>query len=240
MRSSDAAEAGMVYPSVFVVDSQAGYPLPGRPYPRRGGPVQWPLYLLMSLALCGMAVEACFIYHLYTTTRPPSDVGQMAKISQDRAETESLPARQINPAMKPSKPTAHLTVGRIRPRADGIMLWNTEGGAITHELDYKDGGLQVQKEGFYFVYSKLYFVEPRCAMFTHSVLRRTSRYLGADLQLMESRRYHCTGSARELLSSYLGGVYHLFKGDTILVKAENQTLVALRGSYDNFFGAYMI
>lgn len=240
MRSSDAAEAGMVYPSVFVVDGQAGYPLPARPYPHRGGPVQWPLYLLLSLALCGMAVEACFIYQLYTTTRPPSDVGQMAKISQGRDETENLPTKRSNPVVEPSKPTAHLTVGPYRPRADGILLWNTEGDAITHELDYRNGGLQVQKEGFYFVYSKLYFLEPNCDMFTHSVLRRTPRYLGADLKLMESRRFHCSRSTRELLSSYLGGVYHLVKGDTILVRAENHTLIALRGSYDNFFGAYMI
>ena len=62
---------GVMYPPVFVVDGQAGYPLPATPRPRPRGAAQWPLYLLLSLALCGLAVEACFIYHLYSSISPP-------------------------------------------------------------------------------------------------------------------------------------------------------------------------
>ncbi|KAJ8345344.1 hypothetical protein SKAU_G00295370 [Synaphobranchus kaupii] len=239
MRSAGTAEVGVAYPPVFVVDGQAGYPLPPVPRPRRGFSAQWPLYVLVSLALCGLAVEACFIYKLHSSTTTPSDVGRVDKISQDRDEIEIRPTRRTNPMVKPSKPTAHLTAGPDRPRADGILLWNTEGDSITHELKYKEGGLEVQREGYYFIYSKVYFTEPKCNMFTHTVLRRTPRYLGDDLQLMESRRYHCSHS-RELQSCYLGGVFHLVKDDIILVKAQNHTLIARRGPYDNFFGAYMI
>lgn len=60
------AEGG--YPSVYVVDSFANRP----PVPprlsqrrRRAGVAQTLLFLLVSLALCGMAIEACLIYRLY-------------------------------------------------------------------------------------------------------------------------------------------------------------------------------
>ncbi|XP_061080532.1 tumor necrosis factor ligand superfamily member 14 [Conger conger] len=237
MRPAGTAEAGVVYPPVFVVDGQAGYPLPANPVPRRRGTAIWPLYLLLSLALCGMVVEACFIYHLYTSTGPPgtaSDVERAEKISQDKQ-----PVKGSDLMMKPSKPTAHLTIAPNLSSRDGVLLWNTEGNTIAHELAYKHGGLEVQKEGYYFIYSKVFFREPTCKMFTHTVLRSTPRYLGDVMELMESRRVHCH-DPRELQSSYLGGVFHLVKGDTVQVKAKNHSLIARQHSYDNFFGMYMI
>jgi hypothetical protein len=62
------AEGGVPYPSVFMVDSHAAYPpLPPKPRPPgRGGVAQSLLFLLVGLALCGLAIEACFIYHLYS------------------------------------------------------------------------------------------------------------------------------------------------------------------------------
>lgn len=57
------------YPSVFMVDTHATTrpPLPPRLNQgrRRAGAAQTLLIMLVSLALCGMAIEACFIYHLY-------------------------------------------------------------------------------------------------------------------------------------------------------------------------------
>ena len=56
---------------MFMVDTHATTrpPLPprlsrGR---QRAGPAQTLLIMLVSLALCGMAIEACFIYRLYHT-----------------------------------------------------------------------------------------------------------------------------------------------------------------------------
>ncbi|KAI1884333.1 hypothetical protein AGOR_G00225340 [Albula goreensis] len=237
MRAPGMAEDGMAYPSVFVVDSHAGYPLPPVPSRRRGSSVQWALYLLVSLALSGILVEACFIYHLYTS-RAPTDSGNMEKSVQDRPKDEIQPTQRSNPALKPSKPTAHLSAGDKRPLSDGTILWNPEGDSVLHELEYREGGLVVQKEGYYFVYSKVFFTEPPCSTFNHMVLRRTPRY-PEDIELMRSKRSHCQ-QKKELLNSYLGGVFHLFKGDALLVKAQNHTLMSRQSSSDNFFGAYMI
>lgn len=56
------------HPSVFVVDSYATRP-PAQPRLSQGRRsatgAQSILFLLVSLALCGMAVEACLIYRLY-------------------------------------------------------------------------------------------------------------------------------------------------------------------------------
>lgn len=57
------------YPSVYVVDTYGTRP----PVPQRlsqgvrrhAGVAQRLLFVLVSLALCGMAIEACFIYRLY-------------------------------------------------------------------------------------------------------------------------------------------------------------------------------
>lgn len=57
------------YPTVYVVDSQMKPPpLPPKPARRqRKDVIQTLLMILVCVALCGMAVEACFIYHLFTS-----------------------------------------------------------------------------------------------------------------------------------------------------------------------------
>ncbi|KAG7460275.1 hypothetical protein MATL_G00219570 [Megalops atlanticus] len=232
-------EECVMYPPVFAVDSQAGYPVPPRPPPRRRSTVQWLLFLLVSLALCGMAVEACFIYHLYST-RIPS--GRTEKSYQDKNDIETAPLKTTNHVVKPSAPAAHLTALSLPPRSDGVLQWTLEGYSFTHHMQYRDGVLVVEEEGYYFIYSKVFFTEPECASFTHAVLCNTQRYLGGDTELMQSRRFHCRSQwkRKELLNSYLGGVYHLSKGDSIYVKAQNHTQIVRHISPENFFGAYMI
>ncbi|XP_036409432.1 tumor necrosis factor ligand superfamily member 14 [Megalops cyprinoides] len=231
-------EGGVMCPPVFVVDGQAGYPLPPRPPPRRRSTVQWLLFLLVSLALCGMAVEACFIYHLYSSRNIPS--GRTEKSYQDRNEIETL--KTTNHVVKPSAPAAHLTALSLPPQADGVLQWNLDGNSFTHQMQYREGVLVVEEEGYYFIYSKVFFTEPECTSFTHAVLCNTQRYLGGDTELMQSRRFHCRSQwrSRNLLNSYLGGVYHLSKGDSIYVKAQNHTQIVRHISPENFFGAYMI
>lgn len=63
------APGKVLYPSVFVVDSKMKPPpLPPKPGRRqRKDVIQTLLVILVCVALCGMAVEACFIYHLFTS-----------------------------------------------------------------------------------------------------------------------------------------------------------------------------
>lgn len=61
------------YPSVFVVDSPTRPPpLPPKPaYRQRQNGIQMLLVVLVVVALCGMTVEACFIYNLYSAKDQP-------------------------------------------------------------------------------------------------------------------------------------------------------------------------
>lgn len=61
------------YPSVFVVDSPTRPPpLPPKPgFRQRQKRIQTLLVILVIVALCGMTIEACFIYRLYSTKEQP-------------------------------------------------------------------------------------------------------------------------------------------------------------------------
>ena len=118
------------------------------------------------------------------------------------------------------------------------MLWDDQGDIILHEMEYKDGVLTIQQEGYYFVYSKIYFVETHNIQHLHSVVRTTLRYPN-DLVLLMSREYHPKSAKNFRTNSYIGGMFLLFKGDSIFVKVNN-TQVILSTPAENYFGAYMV
>ncbi|XP_023677721.1 tumor necrosis factor ligand superfamily member 14-like isoform X3 [Paramormyrops kingsleyae] len=228
------------HPHVYVVDSQARYlptmmpPLPSRQ--SRTGRMM--LYLLLLVALCGIAVEGYFIYRLYDT-RAATDTTTIEKSQQDERDATS---RKYRTEVKPPKPSAHLTASTHLPREDGLMMWTTVGGdAFTYEMDYTEGKLFVKTEGFYFIYSKVFFSEPSPAAFTHTVLRISPRSPNKEMELMRTFRFHERGDRRGgMLNSYLGGAYLLHEGDAIFVKVQNHTKLLRQTSADNFFGAYML
>ncbi|XP_023867573.1 tumor necrosis factor ligand superfamily member 14 [Salvelinus sp. IW2-2015] len=237
------AEGGVPYPSVFMVDSHATYPpLPPKPRPPgRGGVAQSLLFLLVGLALCGLAIEACFIYHLYSKQGSvESGSAGMSIQDQEDIPKDVPPTSRPNPIVLPSKPVAHLTAGPQAPHGDGVMVWNMQAEPLLHEMEYKDGKLVIQKQGYYYVYSKIFFSEVNVA-FTHSVCRTTPRYLGKDIELLKSRRYYPKfGKIMSTSNSYLGGVFHFFEDDSIFVKVKNVTQVRIQYSTENVFGIYMI
>ncbi|XP_071398786.1 tumor necrosis factor ligand superfamily member 14 [Centroberyx affinis] len=232
------AECGVHYPSVFVVDSHKAFPPPlpprlGRMRPR-AGVAQTLLFLLVSLALCGMAIEACFIYRLYNPE--PADSASSAKIISDKG-ARPVPTRRPNPVILPSKPVAHLTGGSVHHGPE-IMSWSTDADPLLYKMEYKQGKIVIQKEGYYYVYSKVFFVEG--SAFTHSMNQETPRYLGKDIPLLQSRRYSRKPAKEAHSNSYLGGVFHLFKDDSIFVKVKNTSQIVRSQACENVFGAYMI
>ncbi|XP_073350742.1 tumor necrosis factor ligand superfamily member 14 [Pagrus major] len=230
------AEGG--YPSVYVVDSFANRP----PVPprlsqrrRRAGVAQTLLFLLVSLALGGMAIEACFIYRLY---RAESDTSASSS-KQVAGEDDTSPTERPRFCILPSKPVAHLTDGQDVVHRDQTMAWSTVAEPILCEMDYEDGSLVIQKEGYYYVYSKVSFSD--FGVFRHSVERRTKLYVGKSITLLKSRKYGQMRSKKmQLSNSYLGGVFHLHKDDAIFVKVSNTSQVARSKSFENIFGAFMI
>ncbi|XP_055763010.1 tumor necrosis factor ligand superfamily member 14-like isoform X2 [Salvelinus fontinalis] len=246
------------YPQVFVVDSQASYtPLPSGRHLRWGGISRRALQLLVGLALVGIVMEACFIVHLYNRTGALIDAQSFIQRSGSAqgltgsAETNEIlgkPTGRTRPPEIQRKPSAHLIGSPRSVREDSVVQWESDKGlsAFTDQMDYKDGHLVVQREGHYYVYSKVHFVED-CFLFKHKVMRITEGYKNKPLVLMKANRFHCTSqdsrpkkiSHQNLLNSYLGGVFRLLPGDIIYVTVDNGTLLRL-GAEDNFMGAFMI
>ncbi|KAG7505054.1 tumor necrosis factor ligand superfamily member 14-like [Solea senegalensis] len=227
------------YPSVFVVDRPAtGLPLPPRLRKRQqcGGACQTVLIMLVSVALCGMAIEACFIYHLYHLYHPESVASaSSSKLVEDEDVTH--PTEWPNYNIPPSKPLAQLTDGQDVVYGPHIMKWSTIANPFLYEMDYNNGGLIVKKEGYYYVYSKVFFSD--CGSFHHSVELHTQKYSEKPIPLLQSRKISpISSSARS--NSYLGGVFHFDRDDALYVRVSNTTKIQRHKSYENIFGAFMI
>ncbi|KAM8843808.1 tumor necrosis factor ligand superfamily member 14 isoform 1-T2 [Spinachia spinachia] len=225
------------YPFKCVVDTYSSSPplVPPRPSrgARRAGAVQAVLFLLVSAALCGLAIEACFIYRLWLA-------GSDKSASSSKLISGLLPPRPPETRRRvllPSKPVAHLTDGQDVVHGKEIMAWSTKADPLLYKMDYKDKSLVIQKEGYYHVYSKISFVDIHD--FFHSVNWKTQMYSGKSIPLLMSRRFS-HGSSNKRSSSYLAGVFHLTKNDAVFVKVSNTSHIVRLKSYENIFGAYMI
>ncbi|XP_056256406.1 tumor necrosis factor ligand superfamily member 14 [Seriola aureovittata] len=220
------------HPSVFVVDSHATRPpLPPRvgQKKQRAGAAQTLMFMLVSLALCGMAIEACLIYRLYQLES--ADSASSSKIISG----DDAPTIWPRYGISPSKPVAHLTGGDDVVHKQETMAWSMIADPLLYEMTYKDGGLIIQKEGYYYVYSKILFKDN--GNFHHTVTRHTIRYAGGSIPLLQSRIY---SSNSKRSNSYLGGVFHLYKDDTLYVIVSNTTRIDRNKAYENIFGVYMI
>ncbi|XP_071322166.1 tumor necrosis factor ligand superfamily member 14-like [Trachinotus anak] len=218
--------------SVRVVRSLTTGPLaPGRPGRGRlpAGGAHTLLLLLVSVALCGVVIEACFIYRLYQPE--PATSASSSKLL--RGEHVESPGHGIHP----SKPAAHLSDGPDVVHAQEIMAWSMTGEPLLYDMAYKDRTLIIQKEGYYYVYSKVFFLDK--GVFHHSVNMKTERYSGGSITLLQSRKYS-PKHGRAVSNSYLGGVFHLYKDNALYVKVSNTTYIERHGSFENVFGAFMI
>ncbi|XP_067284884.1 tumor necrosis factor ligand superfamily member 14 [Pseudorasbora parva] len=231
------AQGKISYPSVFVVDSPTRPPpLPPKPvYRNRQKWIQTLLVILVSLALFGMTVEACFIYRLYSTKEQPvpPDEPQTAMRKQDKIDR--VPSKHKLGEIKPSKPMAQLATNQ-KP-VNGVILWNYQ--AILHHVKHSEDKLIIEKEGYYSVYSKINFHDDTISC-SHAVLWITPRYAGSELVLLQSSRFRSTPLRPATTdNSYLSGVFHLYKDDVLFVRVKNCTLV-LSTAAENYFGVFMV
>ena len=117
---------------------------------------------------------------------------------------------------------------------DQIMAWGLHADSLLYEMEYKNKSLVILKEGFYYVYSKVSFLDQ--VVFYHNVDLKTEWY-AKPIHLLTFRKFSVESSEHSTSTSYLGGVFHLRKGDALSVKVSNAKVVRYR---DNIFGAYMI
>lgn len=225
-------------PRVFTVETYSSRPPPLPPKPTRRAPAQRGggrtttlLFLLVGLALCGMVVEAYCIFRLSKNTQvAPS--GSTSKLIAGESKAKSS-------VVRPSKPTAHLTYQDDVAPEPQLMRWRPH---VLHRVFYNNsrGSLVIQREGYYYVYSKVAFRDTR--VFRHAVRRRTGLYGGPFVPLLVSRKYLADASVTEMGSSnsYLGGVFHLQAGDAVYVEVSDTSKLLLLHAYEHVFGAYML
>ncbi|XP_062298909.1 tumor necrosis factor ligand superfamily member 14-like [Scomber scombrus] len=191
------------------------------------------LFILVSVALFGIVIEACFIYRLYK----PESVSGSATFSKIIAERDVISTKSNDPFI-PTKPVAHLTDGQDAVSTQEILAWSTVADPLLYQMDYKDRSLVIQKAGYYYIYSKLFFSDN--GTFHHLVNQKSEKFAGKSLNLLQSRKYSESLKFSIKSNSYLGGVFYLDKGDAIFVEVSNTTKIMRNKPTENVFGAFMI
>uniref|UniRef100_A0AAZ1XBV3 THD domain-containing protein n=1 Tax=Oreochromis aureus TaxID=47969 RepID=A0AAZ1XBV3_OREAU len=126
-----------------------------------------------------------------------------------------------------------LCAGSATVHEKTVMRWNVS-DPLLHGMIYEDGGLIIQKEGYYYVYSKVSFSDS--GVFQHSVTLSSEKYLN-NVTLMRSRT-DPSASKESGSNSFLGGIFHLNEHDRIFVTVSNTSKI-MQNNYESF-GAFMI
>lgn len=126
-----------------------------------------------------------------------------------------------------------------------ILSWSENGFPLLYEMSYRKGNLIIQQEGYYFVYSKVFFLDD--GTFHHYVMLHTQRLAGANITLLQARKYSphlcsvkCKDNASARSNSYLAGVFHFFQNDSVYVNVSDSSHVIQHKSVENVFGAFML
>ncbi|KAI2668965.1 Tumor necrosis factor ligand superfamily member 14 [Labeo rohita] len=239
---ADTGESVNKNMNVFVVDSQA---LPRQVAIRTGGRQLYVIYLLLAVALLGVFIEAGLIWHLYrrpvTSSDPVNAAGnipqQPEKYSSSHGSNEILPPKL---PQAESKPAALLQIASPASGGNGVLQWRTDSYPVfMRALEYKNNSLYIQQDGYYYIFSKIAYLDT-CKYFKHQVMQCTERYNFKAIELMQNSRLICASNKSHWRdNSYLGGIFHLFKGDSVFVKVNNSSQV--HGEpYENYFGAFMV
>ncbi|XP_070841464.1 tumor necrosis factor ligand superfamily member 14-like [Chaetodon trifascialis] len=263
------AEGGMgTCPQVFVVDSQANYTsVTGGKKPRWAGAGQKFLLLLVGLTVLGLVVEGYLIYNLYQKTEAFSHckshpLCQNLSNHKTSGQQGGTIMSRVGPKASSEPPTVrpHLETDQQRPFAQligsgspigehNVVQWVHKGGeTITYLMGYNNGRLLVEKEGHYYLYSKVTLnAAEECSLIQHKVMKDTKAY-DHSIELMKSKSFRCRtpkpsnakfSGGDDLWNSFLAGIFHLEKGDQIFVTLED--IQKMRpGTTDNLMGAFMI
>ncbi|XP_073672797.1 tumor necrosis factor ligand superfamily member 6 [Garra rufa] len=160
----------------------------------------------------------------------------------------NTPQKQVglNPAelnRNTQKSAAHLIGRADQSPSSGLLKWESKlGEAFTEGIKYINGGLQVNKTGLYFVYSRVEFFSLKCNprdFYTHKVgLQRNNR----NRTLMEDHQEGLclakTGQAW-MTGSHLGSLQQLKESDWLFVNVSHPHLLS-KNYHSNYFGLFKI
>ncbi|KAG7485625.1 hypothetical protein JOB18_014734 [Solea senegalensis] len=252
-----------VCPQVFVVDSHPDFvSMPRKRDPLWGRVGQKFLLLLVALTMLGLVLQGFFIYvlhkktealsdshHFYLNWSNPKTSGQqIANLMSQVGSKEINEIAIVRPQQIQERPFAHLMGSNSPVGENNVVQWiHNSGDAVTHNMGYDKGQLLVEKDGYYYLYSKVQLnAAVECSLILHKVMKNTSAY-GESLELMRSKSFRCrhpkptskTSAGENMWNSFLAGIFHLQSGDKIFVTLEN--IQRMRpGPADNFMGAFMI
>ncbi|XP_060716022.1 tumor necrosis factor ligand superfamily member 6 isoform X2 [Tachysurus vachellii] len=176
------------------------------------------------------------------------DISHHSKQTGENKSRADAGSKVIPPTLRKTKKegdtksAAFLHLMHPPTSAQGVIQWSDIGfPAFTHSFNYSNGSLIIHKEGFYYLFSKVSFTN-NCNTFKHEVKLNSSRYSNKPISLMVDNRH---GSVNQIkthekdhFSSYLGGVFSLYKKEAVFVSFDKSCLSA--GSGENFFGGFMI
>ncbi|XP_063330473.1 tumor necrosis factor ligand superfamily member 14-like [Pelmatolapia mariae] len=181
------------------------------------------LFVLLTVVLYGIAAEAFFINLLYHRELA------ISRLNNRSEQDESI------------RGFAHLTGGSVQENE--VMLWHINNVTVISSMAYKDGRLEVQKKGFYYVYSKVCFSDSglwnQSPVFFHHIVMKSGHLHGNHYTLMQSQKVLRVNSS-DLNNSFLGGLFHLHKGDGIFVRIRTNLNVLQYNVSEHFFGAFMM
>uniref|UniRef100_A0A8D0CXH4 Tumor necrosis factor ligand superfamily member 14-like n=1 Tax=Sander lucioperca TaxID=283035 RepID=A0A8D0CXH4_SANLU len=225
------AEGGVgTCPQVFVVDSQANYvSVHSGKKPRWARVGQRFLLLMVGLALFGLVIEGCFIYSLYKKTQ--------VRLMPACEFSNEIPTVRPHLEQVQQRPFAQL-IGSNNPKGpNNVVQWEHKNGeTITYKMGYENGRLLVEKDGYYYLYSKVTLdAAEECLLIQHMVMKDTTAY-DESIELMKSKRLV---SGEDLWNSFLAGIFHLRSGDKIFVTLKNIDKIR-QGPAENLMGAFMI
>lgn len=95
---------------------------------------------------------------------------------------------------------------------------------------YNNGNIFVAVDGFYYVYSQMYYYSSSASLMAHTLQIDGAVVLGGQSSASSTNKYN---------TNYIGGVFRLKKGQRISVAAPFTKLYFFNTHY-SYFGAFMV
>ncbi|KAL7871934.1 hypothetical protein SRHO_G00069170 [Serrasalmus rhombeus] len=174
---------------------------------------------------------------------------KLAKLEQEmHTQTESnAPERLVGHPTENFDETKHPQAAHLIGQSqDGVsktLKWESKHSrAFTDGILYRDGGLQVNETGLYFVYSRVEFLSNTCQRrdsLTHTVyIKRDGR---AQTLMTDRREGFCRDGSKEVWTdgSNLGSVQQLKQADWVFVNVSQPALLS-KSHHSNYFGLFRL
>ncbi|KAK3516065.1 hypothetical protein QTP70_004016 [Hemibagrus guttatus] len=253
------------YPPVFTVDAARGFPLQNQAAGTEPGLVPcWtlpPARVRAKKRGCGgMGSAGCLLIMVLLTVFAALGLGayQIMKLQTEllglkqeiHPQTDSsTPQRLVGPEAEPEAlmkpqhaPAAHL-IGKMQDGKVKTLKWESRHGrAFTKGILYRDGGLQVNETGHYFIYSHVEFLSKGCKQrdsLAHIVYIKRGERL---LRLMSDHREgFCQVGSKEMWTdgSSLGSMHQLEQNDWVFVNVSEPTQLT-SDYHSNYFGLFKL